>query len=288
MILTTKTKVGIARVLYRAVATARSVAGRDGSHAVVTRRGLRWALDLNEGVDLSIFLFGAFERSTVELVESLIHAGDVALDIGANIGAHTLPMARAVGLSGRVIAFEPTSYAYNKLIRNIDLNPQIRDRVTAEQVMLVADAGAPLEPEIYSSWPLDRTEGLHHKHCGHAMRTDNARVSRLDDYVSNAGLQRIDLIKLDVDGHETNVLLGARRVLEHFRPRIIMELSPYVHSECDNRDADAFAFLIQLLSGLRYSMCTVDSKKALPLNPDYLCELVPDGAGINVLLTPSA
>jgi hypothetical protein len=120
------------------------------------------------------------------------------------------------------------------------------------------------------------------------MQTDDARAERLDDYARSMALKRIDLIKLDVDGHETRVLLGAREVLGRFRPKIIMELSPYVHSEVDEGEADAFASLIKLLVELRYSMCTVERRKPLPLNPDYLCELIPDGAGINVLLTPSA
>jgi FkbM family methyltransferase len=288
MILTTKTKVGIARVLYRLVRSVRGVATGDSAHAVVDRRGIRWALDLNEGIDLSIFLFGAFERSTVDLLKNIIRSGDTVIDIGANVGAHTLPMARAVGPSGKVIAFEPTEFAFRKLMRNLRLNPDLEARVDAEQVMLVADADAPVEAEIYSSWPLDHTEHLHEKHFGQAMSTSHARAERLDDYAARTGMSRVDVIKLDVDGHETQVMIGAEQLLRRFHPKIVMELSPYVHQEGRDNGADAFESLIKLLGDLHYSMCAVGSSKNLPLDPQHLAQLVPDGAGINVLLSPPA
>ena len=85
------------------------------------RGGLRWMLDLDEGIDFSIFLLGSFEPDAVRCFEKRIKPGDVVLDICANIGAHTLRLARLVGSSGRVLAFEPTIYAYAKLRSNLEL-----------------------------------------------------------------------------------------------------------------------------------------------------------------------
>src|SRR5208283_4389599 len=104
--LTTKQKVWLAARAYRCVSLGRSALGK-GNGATVSRGGLRWQLDLSEGIDFAIYLLGAFERSTVITLQKLVKPGDMVFDIGANIGAHTLGLARSVGPAGRVYAFEP-------------------------------------------------------------------------------------------------------------------------------------------------------------------------------------
>ena len=99
MIIKTKQKILLARWVQLLVMAARRLAGR-GPSTQVTRQGIRWAQDLREGIDFSIWLLGSFEPETVRCYQRLIRPGDVVLDIGANIGAHTLPLARAVGPSG--------------------------------------------------------------------------------------------------------------------------------------------------------------------------------------------
>ena len=100
----TRTKLHIARALYRTVMGFRRLLGRTDS-TLVTRRGIHWQLDLREGIDLAIYLFGCFEYDTVRAYRKLLKPGNTVLDIGANIGAHTLPMARCVYPAGRVVAF---------------------------------------------------------------------------------------------------------------------------------------------------------------------------------------
>ena len=99
------------------------------------RGGIFWYLNLNEGIDFAIYLTGKFEPETVTTMASLLKSGDVALDVGANNGAHTLGMARMVGEKGRVIAFEPTKYAFDKLVANATLNPNLQSIITPNQRM---------------------------------------------------------------------------------------------------------------------------------------------------------
>src|ERR1700730_18469952 len=107
MILKTTHKIAIATIASKGVLFTRRLVGL-GSTADVSRRGIRWRLDLREGIDFSIYLLGSFAPSTVRTYAGLVESGDVVLDIGANIGAHTLPLARLVGPAGRVVAFDPT------------------------------------------------------------------------------------------------------------------------------------------------------------------------------------
>jgi hypothetical protein len=94
----TVTKIQLAAAMYRAISTARKLVGANDSVEVV-RKGLRW-LDLSEGIDLAIFAFGRFENQTADGVPRVVEPGTIVLDIGANIGAHTLHLARLVGPNG--------------------------------------------------------------------------------------------------------------------------------------------------------------------------------------------
>ncbi len=278
MILTTKTKVACASVAYRVIAGARRFAGKD-NWATVRRRGILWHLDLSEGIDLSIYLLGAFERSTAVALDRLVRPGDVAFDIGANIGAHTLGLALRTGSTGCVFAFEPTDFAFAKLKRNLELNPQLQGQTRIYQTLLADALTAPREAEIYASWPLRANAQVHAKHRGLLASTSNASVDTLDEFVEREGIERLDLIKIDVDGHEYPVLTGGRRTLEKFRPILVMELSPYVHAEKNEKFRD----LIALLRENGYSLQDATSGKPLPLESDELEALIPDGASINVI-----
>jgi hypothetical protein len=92
--LSTIQKINLAKVAYYLVVVARRILGRSSQNIEVTRSGIRWYLDLKEGIDFSIYILGGFEPSTLRLYNKLVKSGDVVLDIGANIGSHTLPLAR--------------------------------------------------------------------------------------------------------------------------------------------------------------------------------------------------
>lgn len=280
--LTTKTKIGLAAAAYKCISAWRTIAGKD--KIVTVRRGnLWWSLDLSEGIDFSIYLLGAFEPSTGATLRKLVKTGDVVLDIGANIGAHTLGLTRGVGATGRVYAFEPTDFAFRKLRRNLALNPELEQRCGAHQILLAANPGSPVQQDIYSSWPLESDDEVHHKHRGRMMKAENAKVDTLDCFAEREGLDRLDLIKIDVDGHELAVLQGGGDVLSKFRPVLVMEFAPYVHTE----EGSTFGALIALLRDAGYSFTDAQSGKSLPLQASELETLIPDGAGINVVARPA-
>jgi len=155
--LTTKTKIALAGLAYRAIAMSRGLLGK-GKQVVVRRGGVRWCLDLDEGIDFSIYLLGAFEKSTASTLRALVKPGDAVLDIGANVGAHTLGLAKSVSPTGKVFAFEPADFAFQKLLRNLALNPELERRTKASQVMLGSGAEKPPNG-VYASWPLEKVDG---------------------------------------------------------------------------------------------------------------------------------
>jgi len=158
MFMKTATKIAIARAMHHIVRFGRSVAGRPDK-GIFSRRGVVYELDLSQGIDFAIYLGGMFERSTAVALARLTEPSSLVLDIGANIGAHTLHLANLVGPEGRVMAFEPTDFAFRKLRRNLDLNPSLASRVEAFHCFLTASDGASVPDAIYSSWPLTGEAG---------------------------------------------------------------------------------------------------------------------------------
>lgn len=276
--LSTRFKVRIARMLYAIVRTARRLAGRPGT-VQARRGGIMWELDLAEGIDLAIYLLGGFEKASLKAYRTLVKPGDIIFDIGANIGAHALPLALAAGQTGHVHAFEPTVFAFDKMRRNARLNPSLAPRLTINLMMLTDSDIAELPGGIYSSWPLDDDSGVHDLHRGRLKSTDGAVAATLDSYVAKAAISRLNLIKLDVDGNELQVLGGARQTLDRFRPIIIAEMAPYVH---DSRPG-GFAALVGLWRELGYSFSDARTGAPLPGSADALRRVIPEGGAITVI-----
>jgi FkbM family methyltransferase len=276
VLLSTKTKITLARL------AARVLSWGIGGHGLkqVSRKGINWRLDLRQGIDFSIYLLGSFEPGTVRRYKRMLHKNDVVIDIGANIGAHTLHFAQAVEPGGRVVAIEPTRYAFSRLVENLSLNPGLVPRVTAIQAMLVSDSSQTLAPELFASWPLTEGNNVHPLHQGVAHSTAGAKAKTLDQIVSECGLDKINLIKLDVDGYELEVLRGAADSLARFRPTIILECAPYTLEERGDDPSELGAIFAKY--GYRITDMT---DRPIRLDAAYLAG-IPAGASINLIALP--
>jgi FkbM family methyltransferase len=281
MRLATATKVRLAGVLYRAVRLVRRLSGRTSDRVTCKRGDLVWALDLQDGIQLSIYLFGAFEGTTARGVERLLPVGGVAIDVGANIGAQTLPMARRAGDAGRVIAIEPTAAAVQALRRNVALNPQLTKTISVYAAALVAP-GESVSREYYSSWPVTHADQPHAIHRGVLKSAEGSAAFTLDELVTREGLSRLDVVKIDVDGREVRVLRGAGHTLATLRPSFVLELAPYALEEC----GDSLDSLIHLLRDAGYRFVAEGSFARLPDDAKDLARLIPPAGSINVVALP--
>lgn len=278
MILKTKQKLALARAAQKPILGIRYLLGL-GTEVEARRSGIDWALDLREGIDFAIYLTGKFEHRTVRAIAALVNPGDTVIDIGANIGAHTLPLARLVGPQGHIFALEPTHFAYEKLCQNVARNPDLSQQTTVEQVMLTGSSEAALEPALYSSWPLAKERQEHVKHGGRAMSTEGAVSTTLDDYVESRKIAAVKLLKIDVDGFEVDVLKGCANLLSHQKPIIVMELAPYTLEE----RGQSLEALLEILDRASYRLTDEATGKNLSSNPATLRSLVPDGGSVNVI-----
>jgi FkbM family methyltransferase len=271
-------KIRAARMIYHALHAARALLGRT-DHATVVRDSIIYDLDLSEGIDLGIYLGNFYERQTRLALSKLVSPGSLVLDIGANIGAHTLHLARLVGPDGRVLAFEPTEFAFSKLRRNLDLNPSLASRVELFHCFLTENDSISVPNDIYSSWPLVMEDGLHAKHLGREMKTERAQARSLDRILAEHAERKVQLVKLDVDGFECDVLRGASSLLRDTRPIFVMELAPYVLEERG-------ASLDQLVSHFipnGYVFYDERTHKRLPSTARELQALLTSGESMNVI-----
>ncbi|MBN1126563.1 MAG: FkbM family methyltransferase [Sedimentisphaerales bacterium] len=182
------------------------------SQITTTIDNIRYHLDLGEMIDLCLYL-DRYEPDVTGAIERFCKPGHTVLDIGANIGAHTLRMARNVGPNGQVYAFEPTDYAFQKLLQNIALN-HFSNIETCK--LALSDQNLPAQQVNFrASW---RTDGTYKD------TTCQADFKRLDDWVVEKNVQHVDLVKLDVDGHEYAVLTGGEYFFRDCRPLLIIEV----------------------------------------------------------------
>jgi FkbM family methyltransferase len=173
--------------------------------------------------------------------------GAVAIDIGASLGEWAVPLARAVGPSGRLFAFEPQPVAARALAQTFRIN----NLVQAEAIeAAVSDRGGVQEmaiPEI-ASRAVDSGRARIGK-VGVGETVSAVRSLTIDAFAGEAGLTRLDLVKIDVEGHERAVLAGACNTLARFRPVIVMETG---HESAADRAA-----IEVLLRGAGYALSGV-------------------------------
>ena len=148
-----------------------------------------------------------------------VEPGDVVVDVGAHVGRHTIPMARAVGDGGEVVAFEPLPNLWGRLSEEIQRN-DVESIVTLHHCAL-SDAGGNSEFLYVEDSP--GLSGLKERtsHAGHEISRINVEVKRLDEVVPEG--KKISFIKVDAEGADFFILRGARRILSVDRPFIVFE-----------------------------------------------------------------
>ena len=202
----------------------------------VRRDGIEYDLNCRELIDYGIFL-GGWEADTLDFLRDHVKDGFVTLEVGANVGAHTLIIAKLSGENGVVHAIEPTVFARSKLLRNLSLNPEIEKRVHVHDLLISDTVADNAELEIRSSWPTKP------KMTWQPKEHVSSPVSTIDRLVDDWGLTRLDLLKIDIDGYDYRALCGAKETIEKFRPLMFVELCEWALNENGSSVTDILSFL---------------------------------------------
>jgi len=207
------------------------------------RNGQTFDLDTRSFLEWVLWVYGEYEPDTQAIIRRYLRPGDVAIDAGANIGIHTMPMSEAVGPQGVVLAVEPLPAVRDRLERNLALNRATNVRVIA-QAASDREGSAQLYPPRAdaANWGQASLTRLSHLDPGAPIEVP---LITLDALVRAQGLDRLRLIKIDVEGHDREVMAGAIALIDRYHPVLIFEFSPEHTSEIGNDWDDTVGLLVR-------------------------------------------
>jgi FkbM family methyltransferase len=201
--------------------------------------------------------YGAFkaytDRAERKLLRSTLVAGAVVVDAGANIGIYSRFLSRCVGRTGVVHSFEPAP----KNFRRLQSATQNLTNVRLRQAAVGEQSG---RSNLYLS---DR---LNVDHRTYAIGEDSPLVIgidtiALDDYFTPG--ERVDLIKMDIQGYELHALRGAKRVLrENPRVQLLLELWPAGLKQA----GENWEQVVEMLNGLDMNLSLVSTSGLVPFD----------------------
>lgn len=200
------------------------------------------------------------EQLTTNLFKQVVKEGNTVLDIGANVGYFTLLAAKLVGDKGEVFAFEPEPHNYNVIIKNIDLNNYPNIIAIPKAVSNVSG-----EAELYLSQSDVGAHTLRHQHNHPQFATPSdgqsvkVKTIMLDTMFRDIP---VDVIKMDCEGSEMAVLLGAKEVIN--RNRNIKIFSEFFPSGLREMGYSPEAFLLKILE-YGFNITIIDELR----NPSY-------------------
>jgi FkbM family methyltransferase len=188
---------------------------------VETRYGKMFVMDSDQIISKSLIEYGEWSHGEIKVLEQVIKPGMKVLDIGANIGTHTLAFSKAVGPNGVVLSFEPQPAIFGLLTVNVLENEAVNVRVFNAAVGKAAGwLDLPhisyANPNNYGALQLGSFVTSDEK----AINRLPVPVHRLDDLKAAASAH---VIKIDVEGMEAAVLEGARGLIAKSRPILFVE-----------------------------------------------------------------
>ena len=262
----------------------KSILRRLFRHAKITARvsdfdgNLTMSLLLSEHMQRRIFWMGYYSQDIAHLLNHLLKPGMVVLDVGANIGEITMLAAQRVRPEGRVFSFEPMD----------EISKQLEWHIKTNQLHQVSIQKIALGETIADNIPIylscgqvieDENGGLGSLYGGNQGQNpvQHITVTTLDDWQSKQHLERIDLIKIDIEGAELACLKGAKKSIQQYRPKIIIEIQDFSSARAGYKSSD----ILEFLSALNYEFHHIGKGGALtPLTTSSLQDFQ------NVLCTP--
>jgi FkbM family methyltransferase len=189
-------------------------------------------LNVSASKEMAKRRFGVYEPIVSEFLDQSLSEGDTYVDIGSNKGYHVLDAAEMIGQSGKVYAFEPNHDNFVDLQYNLNLNG-------IDNVELRNEAVCDHDGELF----LQRGEASGHGKI--SMTGGDLRVDavRFDSFLAEAGVDDVDVIKIDVEGAEKDVIRGMSNFLSDGHDcQMIVEIHP------DNVDIQSLTGLLSDLS----------------------------------------
>jgi FkbM family methyltransferase len=212
---------------------------------------LKILCNLGSFIEWNVYFRGYYDPNLSMALKHLAQQGMVIADVGANVGAYTLLLAKQAGTDGRVLAFEPNPEVYRRLVLNIQANG-FQDRVSLSRLALSQAAGI---ATLHVPRKAFHHRGIASLHVYSKELTDEVEVEvgTLDEQAIRLGAYKLDLIKVDTEGNDSSVLQGAMDTISKHMPVIIFEANRVAHQ----RAMADLKSTHQAIKSLGYSFHTV-------------------------------
>ncbi|PKP05222.1 MAG: hypothetical protein CVU11_00760 [Bacteroidetes bacterium HGW-Bacteroidetes-6] len=217
---------------------------------IIAIDNLQYRLDISKVVDHFVY-FGFSDRGIENFLQRL-KPDFIVFDVGANIGVTTLPFSKK---ASKVFAFEPSSANFIRLKEHVELN-QI------ENIELVNKGLGNKETTLLLETIDDSNPGMNRIRKTNTPKNNCEKVEivTIDKFVSDYNIEKVDAIKIDIEGFEMKAILGAKQTLQKFRPIMLIELD----NENLKEQGDSAIELIKMLLETGYkNMIYADSGEAL-------------------------
>lgn len=256
--------------------------------AVQTRVG-PWTLRVDLRDDIIGYLLyttGEYEAHVQRLFTAMELSGATCIDVGANLGLHTLALRDCVGPRGRVIAFEPEPHNFDLLNENLRVNGPSPQVTTHRQAVGAASGTCrlALHPTNFGDHRVTTTTG-NAASAAPVPSTVEVPIVRLDDTLADLPAGAIRLIKVDVQGFEMSVLAGITRTLDRHPDALLMiEVFP----EALRAAGSSGTALVARLGELGLTGWEFHEHRLLPVAPAWAYDLLQDGKDVNLILSRNA
>lgn len=257
-------------------------------HPAVQARVGPWILRVDLRDDIIGYLLytaGEYEAHVQRLFAAMQLRDATAIDVGANLGLHTLALRDCVGPRGRVIAFEPEPHNFALLTENLRVNGP-SPNVTTHRQAVGAGPGIcrlTLHPTNFGDHRVTNT--ANHNATNGAANTVEVPINSLDDTLATLPPGAIQLIKIDVQGFEMSVLAGMTQTLARHPDALVMiEVFP----EALRAAGSSGTALVTRLAELGLTGWEFHEHRLLPVAPAWSYDLLEDGKDVNLILSRNA
>jgi FkbM family methyltransferase len=185
-----------------------------------TRHEIGCLINTKDLIGWNIFFFGQYEKNTNNTLEQYVKEGDVVIEAGANIGSETVLLSKYTGQTGMVHAFEPSPYVLERLQCNVMLNTVYKN--VKMYGLAVGDENKDVTFYIFPKQYHNSGIGGKYANWENSTPITVKQVS-LDNWAKEQGIQKVDLIKMDIQGAEMELLRGADEIISKYKPKIFLE-----------------------------------------------------------------
>ncbi len=183
-----------------------------------TKSGLKMNLIVEDWIQEQLFYLGNYEVPEHNFLKRELKLGDVFIDVGANIGLHSMNASMLVGKEGRVISFEPFQRNYDLMARNIFDNDCTN--ITLEKTAI---SSSNKEMDLYYDESL-KNFGAVSSYRKSLSPSEKVISTTLDSYIEEKSISKVNLVKLDIEGAEYPALIGMNKMLRRDKPTILIEI----------------------------------------------------------------